>query len=369
MDKNSILAFNNKESVPDVLNALLREGAQQLIHRAVESELSEYLSQHQHFTADGRIAVVRNGYLPKREILTGIGPVSVRIPKVRSRDGEPITFRSALVPPYVRKTRSLEAALPWLYLKGVSTGEMGEALKVLVGHDAQGLSASTVSRLKSEWAYEYQHWREKPLDKDRWVYIWADGIYTGLRSEKDKLCALVIIGVNERGQKQFLAIEDGVRESTQSWREVLLKLKSRGMNVPQLAIGDGAMGFWLPWMKYILRHVSSVVGYTKQQISLTLCPKAHSLKLKRRYIKYGRQRLKSMQRKPLNSSLKPIRTNTQRPPFRSRKIVKSYWPFMISLLNTGRVYEPATRLDLPLGLLGTEPKEPKAVSIVMGCCT
>ena len=167
MDKNSILAFNNKESVPDVLSELLREGAQQLIHQAVESELSEYLSQHQRLTDDGRLAVVRNGYLPKREILTGIGPVSVRIPKVRSRDGEPLTFRSALVPPYVRKTRSLEAALPWLYLKGVSTGEMGEALKVLVGHDAQGLSASTVSRLKSEWATEYQHWREKPLGEDR----------------------------------------------------------------------------------------------------------------------------------------------------------------------------------------------------------
>jgi putative transposase len=244
MDENSILGFNNKESVPDVLSELLREGAQQLIHQAVESELSEYLSQHQRLTDDGRFAVVRNGYLPKREILTGIGPVSVHIPKIRSRDGEPLTFRSALVPPYVRKTRSLEAALPWLYLKGVSTGEMGEALKVLVGHDAQGLSASTVSRLKSEWATEYQHWREKPLDEDRWVYIWADGIYSGLLSEQDKLCALVIIGVNERGQKQFLAIEDGVRESTQSWREVLLKIKSRGMNVPQLAIGDGAMGFW-----------------------------------------------------------------------------------------------------------------------------
>jgi len=148
-----------------------------------------------------------------------------------------------LVPPYVRKTRSLEAALTWLYLKGVSIREMGEALKVLVGHDTQGHSASTVSRLKSEWANEYQHWRETPLDEDRWVYIWADGIYSGLRSEKDKLCALVIIGVNERGQKQFLAIEDGIRESTQSWREVLLKLKSRGMNVPQLAIGDGALGF------------------------------------------------------------------------------------------------------------------------------
>ena len=220
MEKNSILEFNNKESVSDVLNELLINGAKQLIHQAVEAELSEYLSQHQRIADDGRLAVVRNGYLPKREILTGIGPVSVRIPKVRSKDGKALTFRSALVPPYVRKTRSLEAALPWLYLKGVSTGEMGEALKVLVGHDAQGLSASTVSRLKSEWANEYQHWREAPLDEDRWAYVWVDGIYSGLRSEKDKLCALVIIGVNERGQKQFLAIEDGVRESTQSWREV-----------------------------------------------------------------------------------------------------------------------------------------------------
>jgi len=151
MDKNSILEFNNKESVSDVLNELLRSGAQKLIHNAVEAELREFMSQHQGVTEDGKVSVIRNGYLPKREILTGIGPVSVRIPKVRSKDGEALTFRSALVPPYVRKTRSLEAALPWLYLKGVSTGEMGEALKVLVGHDAQGLSASTVSRLKSEW--------------------------------------------------------------------------------------------------------------------------------------------------------------------------------------------------------------------------
>ena len=167
MDNNSILEFNNKESVSDVLNELLRSGAQKLIHNAVEVELREFMSQHQGATEDGKVSVIRNGYLPKREILTGIGPVSVRIPKVRSKDGKALTFRSALVPPYVRKTRSLEAALPWLYLKGVSTGEMGAALKVLVGHDAQGLSASTVSRLKSEWANEYQHWREAPLDEDR----------------------------------------------------------------------------------------------------------------------------------------------------------------------------------------------------------
>ena len=164
MDKNSILEFNNKESVSDVLNELLRSGAQKLIHNPVEAELREFMSLHQGVTEDGKVSVIRNGYLPKREILTGIGPVSVRIPKVRSKDGEALTFRSALVPPYVRKTRSLEA-----HYLGVSTGEMGEALKVLVGHDAQGLSASTVSRLKSEWANEYQHWREKPLDEDRWV--------------------------------------------------------------------------------------------------------------------------------------------------------------------------------------------------------
>jgi len=195
-------------------------------------------------TADGKMAVVRNGYLPERELQTGIGPVTIQIPKIRSRTGEPVTFRSALVPPYVRKTKSLEAALPWLYLKGVSTGEMNEALQVLVGPEATGLSASTVSRLKQVWGEEYRTWSEKRLDKSRWVYVWADGVYSGLRAEQAKLCALVVMGVNDRGEKHFLAIEDGVRESTQSWREVLLKLKSRGMNVPQLAIGDGAMGFW-----------------------------------------------------------------------------------------------------------------------------
>ena len=121
---------------------------------------------------------------------------------------------------------------------------MGSALEVLVGPDAKGQSASTVSRLKQIWSQEYGSWNERCLDNDRWVYVWADGAYSGLRAEQTKLCALVIIGVNERGEKHFLAIGGGVRESTQSWREVFLNLKSRGMNVPRLAIGDGAMGFW-----------------------------------------------------------------------------------------------------------------------------
>jgi len=245
MSKNTVVELAGRESIIDPLTELLRSGAEQLIYQAVEAELLELLAEHsERRTEDGKAGVVRNGHLPARKLQTGWGPVTVEIPKVRAKTGEPVTFRSALVPPYVRKTRSLEAALPWLYLKGISSGEMGEALKVLVGSAATGLSASTVSRLKQVWAQEYRSWREEPLGKDRWVYVWADGVYSGLRAEQTKLCALVVIGVNERGEKHFLAIEDGVRESTQSWREVLLKLKSRGLNPPKLAIGDGAMGFW-----------------------------------------------------------------------------------------------------------------------------
>lgn len=245
MDKNNVIELERRVKSADPLTELLRSGARQLLAQAVESEVQELLAKHQdRRTESGHAGVVRNGYLPERELQTGLGPVTVRIPKVRAKSGAPVTFQSALVPPYIRKTPTLEAALPWLYLKGVSSGEMADALKVMVGPQAQGLSASTVSRLKQVWADEYRRWNEERLDQDRWVYIWADGVYSGLRAEQAKLCALVIIGVNARGEKHFLAIEDGVRESTQSWREVLLKLQARGMNSPQLAIGDGAMGFW-----------------------------------------------------------------------------------------------------------------------------
>ena len=245
METSNIVDLASRDGITDGLTDLLRTGAQQLIAAVVEAELESFLAQYGSTRTEcGHTAVVRNGHHPARPLQTGIGPVSVRIPKVRSKIGTPVTFRSALVPPYIRKTKSLEAALPWLYLKGVSSGEMAAALKVLLGPDAKGLSANTVSRLKREWAKEYEGWREQPLDKEPWVYIWADGVYSGLRGEQDKLCALVIIGVNARGEEHFLAIEDGVRESTQSWREVLHSLKSRGMNAPKLAIGDGAMGFW-----------------------------------------------------------------------------------------------------------------------------
>ena len=258
MSKDNVVELKSPATIQDPLTEMLRFGAQQLIQQAVEVELQELLAEHRaRRTAEGNTGVVRNGHLPERELQTGIGPVTVKIPKVRAKSGEPVTFRSALVPPYVRKTQSLEAALPWLYLKGISTGEMREALKVLVGSQANGLSASTVSRLKQVWAQEYRKWSEEDLTKERWVYLWADGVYSGLRAEDAKLCALVIIGVNERGEKHFLAIEDGIRESTQSWREILLKLKSRGMNSPDLAVGDGAMGFWAA--------LDEIYGDTRQQ--------------------------------------------------------------------------------------------------------
>ncbi len=245
MDEDTVVRFQKPGSVRDSLTELLREGAQRLLQEAVRSELEEFLAMHADQRDDkGRAAVVRNGYLPERALLTGIGPVAVRVPKVRSRTGESVVFRSSLVPRYVRKAKSVEAALPWLYLRGVSSGQMKEALSVLVGSEANGLSAPVVNRLKLKWQAEHRAWGERQLDADRWVYLWVDGIYSGVRAEDQRLCALVVMGVNERGQKRFLAIEDGVRESTQSWREVLLGLKARGLTAPQLAVGDGALGFW-----------------------------------------------------------------------------------------------------------------------------
>ncbi|MDA0681714.1 MAG: IS256 family transposase [Proteobacteria bacterium] len=244
MQDDSVIKFEKR--LEDPLTELIRSGAQQLLERAVQAELAELLERFSdRRTEDGRAGVVRNGFQPEREILTGVGPVSVKIPKVRSRLTDPVVFQSTLVPPYVRRSRALEAAIPWLYLKGVSTGDMQSALEVLVGKDAQGLSPNVVSRLKRQWQQEYEAWGKQRLDEDRWVYMWADGIYSRLRGDADKLCVLVVVGVNERGEKHFLAIEDGVRESKQSWREVLLGLKGRGLTTaPKLAAGDGALGFW-----------------------------------------------------------------------------------------------------------------------------
>lgn len=208
MEESNIVEFAGRDGISDPLTAgwqvnvfihretdLLRKGARQLLQSAIETELEPFLGQFaDQKTSAGHAAVVRNGHHPERAVQTGIGPVTVKVPKVRSRTGDPISFRSALVPPYVRKAKSLEAALPWLYLKGISTGEMGSALKVLLGSEATGFSATTVARLKAEWASEYADWRKSDLGHDDWVYIWAGGIYSGLRGRDERLCALVVIG-------------------------------------------------------------------------------------------------------------------------------------------------------------------------------
>ena len=229
------------------LEELIRRGARELIQKAIEVEVRELLADYENVKMlGGQKAVVRNGYLPERQVLTAVGPVDVRVPKVRDRSGGGVKFNSALVPPFVRRSQRVSAALPWLYLKGISTGDMREALTVLVGDQAKGLSGNVVSRLKAEWATEYGAWMKRDMTALHYVYWWADGIHTGLRQESDaRQCLLVIIGVLPDGRKELVTIGDGLRESKESWLDVLRDLFARGLTLgPRLAVGDGALGFW-----------------------------------------------------------------------------------------------------------------------------
>jgi transposase-like protein len=243
MQDDTTIAFADP-AFADALSDLVRDGAQRIIKQAVQAELNAFLQTHADRDADGRRAVVRNGYQPERDVLTGVGPVAVALPKTRDRAGRGRRFSSALLPPYLKKTRRLESVLPWLYLKGVSTNDFDEALKALFGDSVKGLSASTISRLKAGWEHEYDTFSERDWRGHEMVYLWADGIYVNVRAA-ERRCVLVVIGCDSHGRKHFLAIEEGFRESTESWRALLLSLRDRGLVVaPRLAVGDGAMGFW-----------------------------------------------------------------------------------------------------------------------------
>lgn len=232
----------------DVLSEVLRQGAQRLLAQAIEAEVSVWIDQHQDCRDDqGRRQVVRNGHLPMRTITTGVGPVDVQQPRVhdRRRSDEREKFTSAILPPYLRKTKSFEELIPWLYLKGVSTGDFSEALAALVGPEAKGLSATTITRLKGIWEQEYQKWSQRSLAGKYYVYVWADGVYFNIRLEGGRQCILVLMGATADGKKEMIAIQDGQRESEQSWKELLLDVQARGLVLePKLAIGDGAWGFW-----------------------------------------------------------------------------------------------------------------------------
>ncbi|QSA99094.1 IS256 family transposase [Methylococcus sp. EFPC2] len=245
-------------AVHDVLTEVLREGAQRLLASAIEAEVAAFLERYRdEKTAEGLNRMVRNGRLPGRTIQTGIGDVEVSVPRVRDREGK-VRFSSSILPPYLRRTKTLEELLPWLYLKGVSTGDFQEALTVLLGNEAPGLSASTISRLKEGWKDEHQRWSRRDLSNRRYVYLWVGGIHFGVRLEDAAQCILVVMGATAEGKKELVALADGYRESEQSWRELLLGLKSRGLKVdPQVAVGDGALGFW--------KALPQVFGTTRTQ--------------------------------------------------------------------------------------------------------
>jgi len=283
MDKNTVVTFKKPGDISkDPLSELLRSGARQLIAEAVEAELQEFLQQYDELkNQQGNRTVIRNGYLPEREILTGIGSIPVKVPKVRDKSGQGIKFNSILLPPYIRKSKSIEEVLPWLYLKGISTGDFQEALQTLLGINAQGLSAATISRCKRVWEQEHEAWNRRSFENKRYVYIWADGIYFGIRSDDAKQCILVIVGVTEQGVKEFVAIEDGYRESEQSWTELLLRLKAQGLEeAPKLAVGDGALGFWKALSKVFPETVHQRCWVHKTANVLNKLPKSVQPKVK-----------------------------------------------------------------------------------------
>lgn len=249
---HDVLAYRAAFKDQSPLDELVRIGAQQMLQAAINAEVDAFLEAHQGRLDDqGRRLVVRNGHLPTREILSGAGPLQVRQGRVRDNSTDPnqrVRFSPSVLPAYLRRTEAIEELIPWLYLKGVSTGDFSEALQVLVGEKAKGLSPNVIVRLKDQWSGEYENWCRRDLSEKQYVYLWVDGIYAKVRladESNKKQCILVVMGATPEGQKELVAVLDGYRESEQSWLELLLDLKQRGLTLaPKIAVGDGSLGFW-----------------------------------------------------------------------------------------------------------------------------
>jgi len=262
MGKSSAIELKNpEESCKDALTEVIRQGARKMLMAALEAEVEAFVKQHQHLVDDqGHRQVVRNGYGQEREIQTGVGAIEVKAPRVKDKrkQGGKVRFSSAILPPYLRRTKSLDELIPWLYLKGLSTGDFSEALTALLGKNAPGLSASTISRLKDSWQADLEAWQKRSLMGKEYAYFWVDGVHFGARMENEKQCILVVMGAMADGQKELVGMTDGYRESEQSWYELLVDLKKRGLKTgPKLAVGDGALGFW--------KALPKVFGRTRRQ--------------------------------------------------------------------------------------------------------
>jgi transposase-like protein len=247
---STVVSLRQPDTIEDPLTAILRSGARRLLAEAIEAEAEAFLTTMKGMQLpDGRDRVVRHGLGPERLVQTGIGPVEVRRVKLRDRGtserAERIRFTSAILPRWARRTRSLDALLPILYLRGISMGDFQEALAALLGKDAPNLSPSVIARLKGDWQTDFERWQKRDLSARRYVYIWADGVYLQARLEPQAECMLVLIGATPEGKKELVGFQVGMRESAQSWRELLVDLKARGLTIaPELATGDGALGFW-----------------------------------------------------------------------------------------------------------------------------
>lgn len=256
-----------------------------MLRIAIESEVSEFLSMHsEELLSNGHKRVVRNGYLPERTIQSGIGNVSVKMPRVRDRghNGE-ISFSSSFIPQYMRRTVTIDVLIPLLYLKGISTNDFQSAFEPILGSKPKNLSPQVISNLKSGWYDEFTSWQKRDLSKKNYVYVWVDGVYLQARMESDKNCILVMIGADEFGNKEVIAINDGIRESKESWRELLLDLKDRNLKEPpKLATGDGSLGFW--------GAVTEVFPTTKHQ----RCWVHKSMNIVDKFPKPSREKAKSM---------------------------------------------------------------------------
>jgi len=320
--EDSVVEYRNPGVALPVAYALtevLRSGARELLQQAVEGEVAEFLARHRELKDErARQRVVRNGYKPERTIQPGIGDVVVKAPQVRDRAGA-IKFHSSIVPAYLRRTRSIEELLPWLYLKGLSTGDFASALTALLGKDAPGLSPATISRLKEVWKGEYERWAKRDLTGKEYVYLWAGGVHFGVRLEDASQCILVVIGATADGKKGFLAMLDGYRESEASWKELLLGVQQRGLTLdPKVAVGDGALGSGRPCHKSSAPRANNVAGCTRQPTCSTTYPRVSKRKPKLTSTRSGWPRVGLRQHKPWPTSWLPMKRNIRRPP--------SAWP-------------------------------------------